>query len=57
MGKVIVFMNLTLDGVMQSPGRPQEDPRGGFPYGGWGAPYAATSAIKRLHKVISKNTG
>ena len=41
MGKVIVFTNLTLDGVMQAPGRPDEDRRGGFEYGGWGAPYNA----------------
>ena len=41
MRKVIMFTNLTLDGVMQAPGRPDEDKRGGFPYGGWAAPYAA----------------
>jgi dihydrofolate reductase len=40
-GKVIVFTNLTLDGVMQAPGRPDEDRRGGFEHGGWAAPYAA----------------
>jgi dihydrofolate reductase len=39
--KVIVLENLTLDGVMQAPGRPDEDTRGGFEHGGWGAPYAA----------------
>ena len=41
MGKVIVFTNLTLDGVMQAPGRPDEDRRGGFEHGGWAVPYAA----------------
>ena len=35
MGKVIVMNQLTLDGVMQSPGRPDEDPRDGFERGGW----------------------
>jgi dihydrofolate reductase len=35
MSKVVVFENLTLDGVMQAPGRPDEDPRGGFAHGGW----------------------
>ncbi len=45
MRKIVVFTNLTLDGVMQSPGRPEEDPRDGFQYGGWGAPYAAMSNI------------
>jgi dihydrofolate reductase len=41
MGKLIVCINLTLDGVMQAPGRPDEDLRGGFTHGGWAAPYAA----------------
>ncbi len=47
MGKIIVFTNLTLDGVMQAPGRPDEDRRGGFTHGGWAAPYGAmqSSAI------------
>ena len=40
MSKVVVFMNLTLDGVMQAPGRPDEDRRGGFEHGGWAIPYA-----------------
>lgn len=45
MRKVIVFTNLTLDGVMQAPGRPDEDLRGGFQHGGWAAPYAAMSSV------------
>jgi len=40
MRKIVVFNSLTLDGVMQAPGRPDEDVRGGFPYGGWATPYA-----------------
>jgi dihydrofolate reductase len=45
MRKIIVFTNITLDGVMQAPGRPEEDLRGGFQHGGWAAPYAAMSSI------------
>jgi dihydrofolate reductase len=40
MSKVVVFESLTLDGVMQAPGRPDEDRRGGFEHGGWAQPYA-----------------
>lgn len=40
MSKVVVFENLTLDGVMQAPGRRDEDLRGGFQHGGWATPYA-----------------
>jgi dihydrofolate reductase len=44
MGKVIAFLNLSLDGVMQAPARPDEDSRDGFTHGGWATPYAAMSA-------------
>jgi dihydrofolate reductase len=36
---ISLFQSVTLDGVMQGYGRPDEDPRGGFPHGGWGAGY------------------
>ena len=39
MRKVSVFNSQTLDGVMQAPGRPDEDRRGGFTHGGWALPY------------------
>src|SRR6266542_3094559 len=40
MSKIVVFNSLTLDGVMQAPGRPDEDLRGGFQHGGWAVPYS-----------------
>lgn len=39
MRKIIVLSNITLDGVMQAPGGPGEDPSGDFKYGGWSAPF------------------
>jgi dihydrofolate reductase len=40
MRKIIVLSMITLDGVMQAPGGPEEDPSEGFKYGGWTAPYS-----------------
>lgn len=48
MGKVIVMNHMTLDGVMQGPGRPDEDPRGGFTHGGWAVPYADQAAVQKM---------
>ncbi|WP_339795318.1 dihydrofolate reductase family protein [uncultured Imperialibacter sp.] len=39
MRKIVVLSMVTLDGVMQGPGAPGEDPSGGFKHGGWVAPY------------------
>jgi dihydrofolate reductase len=39
MARVVVNLSLSLDGVMQAPGRPDEDIRDGFAHGGWARPY------------------
>jgi dihydrofolate reductase len=56
-GKVIVMNGLTLDGVMQSPGRPDEDPRGGFDHGGWGVPYGDETTVATLGRRLAELTG
>jgi hypothetical protein len=35
MRKLVAVTQITLDGVMQAPGGPNEDPTGGFRFGGW----------------------
>ena len=40
MGRIVTFTHVTLDGVMQAPGRPDEDTRGEFGFGGWEVRYA-----------------
>lgn len=48
MRKLVVCTNLSLDGVMQGPARPDEDERGGFTRGGWGAPYGAMANVGQV---------
>lgn len=40
MRKLVTAAFLSLDGIMQAPGGPEEDPSGGFRYGGWITPYS-----------------
>jgi len=40
MRQITVFNSISLDGVMQAPGRPDEDRRDGFQHGGWAVSYA-----------------
>jgi dihydrofolate reductase len=48
MGRVVVIEHLTLDGVMQAPGHPDEDPRDGFTHGGWAASRAQDPALQQV---------
>jgi dihydrofolate reductase len=48
MRKLVVNTFMSLDGVMQSPGGPEEDPTGGFAHGGWGANYVDDEMMGRV---------
>jgi dihydrofolate reductase len=52
MGKIVVVENVTLDGVMQSPGT-EGDTRGGFRHGGWATPYADPVLAETLGRGIA----
>jgi dihydrofolate reductase len=53
MRKIIVLSFITLDGIMQAPGGPDEDTSGDFKYGGWTAPYAFDDvAIEAMQKQM-----
>jgi dihydrofolate reductase len=54
MRKLIVLSFITLDGVMQAPGGPEEDPTGGFKCGGWVAGYFDDFLGKVMNKQMSK---
>ncbi len=45
MRKLIVGAMVSMDGVMQAPGGPDEDPTGGFRFGGWVAPFADSDPV------------
>jgi dihydrofolate reductase len=52
MRKIIVLSMITLDGVMQAPGGPEEDTSSGFEYGGWSAPYGDEVSGKVMEKLM-----
>ena len=52
MRKIIVLSMISLDGVMQAPGGPGEDPSDGFKYGGWVAPYDDKVSGKLMQRLM-----
>jgi dihydrofolate reductase len=53
--KIRVNNYVTLDGVMQAPGHPDEDRRGGFEHGGWAAPYNDEVMLAAAQKGMAKS--
>jgi dihydrofolate reductase len=53
MRKVVVLEHISLDGVIQAPGGPDEDPSGGFAYGGWVVPYSDEILGAALRKQMT----
>ena len=53
MRKIIAITQVTLDGVMQSPGSPDEDPKNGFTYGGWAMPFLDDALIQAVGETIA----
>src|SRR2546422_8688132 len=54
MRKIIVLSFISLDGVMQAPGGPEEDTSGGFKYGGWTVPYSDEFTGKIMGEQMTK---
>ncbi|WP_292462972.1 dihydrofolate reductase family protein [Methanolobus sp.] len=54
MRKIIVLSFITLDGIMQAPGGPEEDTSGDFKYGGWTVPYFDDFLGKVMTEQMSK---
>jgi dihydrofolate reductase len=54
MRRIVVGAFVSLDGIMQAPGGPHEDPVGGFKYGGWGFPYFDESMGEAVGEMFAK---
>jgi dihydrofolate reductase len=53
MRKIIVITQLTVDGVMQAPGGPDEDRRSGFTHGGWFRAFGDEAVAKALNETVA----
>lgn len=54
MRKLIAITQVTLDGVMQAPGGPEEDPSNGFTHGGWAMPFVDDTAGQVIDEIIGR---
>ncbi|HUK89750.1 MAG TPA: dihydrofolate reductase family protein [Blastocatellia bacterium] len=54
MCKLMVNISLSIDGVIQAPGRPDEDTRGGFTRGGWAVPYFDPMMFQTMGQEMAK---
>lgn len=54
MRKIVVGAMISLDGVMQAPGGPDEDPTGGFTFGGWVTPYFDEVFGEEIDRIFSE---
>jgi dihydrofolate reductase len=55
--KIIAITHVTLDGVMQSPGGAEEDPRNGFTHGGWAMQYGDEATGEVINKMMAGEFG
>ena len=53
MRKIIAITQVTVDGVMQAPGGPEEDPANGFTHGGWAMPFGDDGVKQALDEAIA----
>ncbi len=54
MRKILVSTFISLDGIMQAPGGPQEDPTGGFAFGGWTFPHFDAASGKVMGEIFGR---
>jgi dihydrofolate reductase len=51
--KIIAITQVTLDGVMQAPGGPEEDTENGFTHGGWAMPFVDDAVMQALYETVA----
>lgn len=55
--RIVVLSHITLDGVMQGPGRPEEDTRDGFTHGGWAAARSDDAIQQAWGERLTRSSG